>query len=89
MLKVQNVEKEELWPRIEELGIKLIADRATGKLLGAQAVGEMIANTPVVTANASRLPEVLARCQQISLATPSFWLHFLKDDSFWTVIDGV
>lgn len=24
MLKVQNVEKEELWPRIEELGIKLI-----------------------------------------------------------------
>jgi len=24
MLKVQNVEKEEVWPRIEELGIKLI-----------------------------------------------------------------
>ncbi|HQJ51694.1 MAG TPA: hypothetical protein PKW05_07955, partial [Anaerolineae bacterium] len=24
MLKVQNVEKEVLWPRIEELGIKLI-----------------------------------------------------------------
>lgn len=70
---------------------RLVKDRTVflKPMTTAQAVGEMIANTPVVTANASRLPEVLARCQRISLAIPSFWLHFLKDDSFWTVIDGV
>lgn len=55
----------------------------------AQAVGELIANTPVVTADIERLPTVLERCQNISQSVPIYWLHFRKDAGFWNVIDGV
>lgn len=53
----------------------------------AQAVGEMVANIPISSGDPARLPEVMERCRQISAAAPVYWLHFLKDDSFWKVID--
>lgn len=53
----------------------------------AQAVGELIASTPVLTTDEKRLPEVLDRCVRISQQIPVRWLHFLKDDTFWLVID--
>lgn len=54
----------------------------------AQAVGELVANTPILTADVNRLPEVLARCVRISQQVPVRWLHFLRDDTFWKVIDA-
>jgi hypothetical protein len=55
----------------------------------AQAVSEMIANTPVITGDPANLPVVLERCRQISAAVPQYWLHFLKSATFWKAINDV
>jgi hypothetical protein len=55
----------------------------------AQAVSEMIANTPVIPGDLANLPVVLGRCRQISAAVPQYWLHFLKNATFWKAINDV
>lgn len=53
----------------------------------AAAVAELYTNCPVVNADPGRAPELLARCQQLTLAIPMQKLHFRKAPSFWDVLE--
>lgn len=54
-----------------------------------QAIAEMIASVPVIPEDRSRGVELLARCGSLLEEVPSYRLHFLPDDSFWTVVDNL
>ncbi len=53
----------------------------------AHAVAEMVGSIPVVSADTDRSLELLQRCQSILDTVPVYRLHFLKDASFWQVIE--
>ena len=55
----------------------------------AQAVAEMVANVPVISADAGRSQQVLQRCFSIVRSVPGYSLHFLPEPSFWRVIREV
>ncbi len=57
-------------------------------LATAQALGELVANTPVLSADPLWLPEVLARWETVLGQTPAYALHFRCDPTFWEVIDA-
>jgi hypothetical protein len=52
----------------------------------ALAIAEIIASSPVVSADPDRAISLLARAAQLVAAVPVQRLHFLPDDSFWSVI---
>ena len=52
------------------------------------ALGELVASSPVVNADPSRLPGLLARWERIINFVPVFSLHFRKSEAFWEVIDA-
>ncbi|RLC81639.1 MAG: hypothetical protein DRI61_03625 [Chloroflexi bacterium] len=52
------------------------------------ALGELIASSPVVNADPSRLPALLARWEQILTSVPVCSLCFRKSNAFWEVIDA-
>ena len=52
----------------------------------AVAVAEVIASCPIVSADLDRALSLLARAAQLVAAVPVQRLHFLPDDSFWTVV---
>lgn len=54
----------------------------------AQALAELLANSPVVNADPSRVPQLLHRWQGILETIPAFRLHFRKANTFWEVIDA-
>jgi len=53
-----------------------------------RALGELVANTPVLSADPLWLPEVLARWEGLLGAIPAYALHFRRDATFWEVIDA-
>jgi len=53
-----------------------------------RALGELVANTPVLSADSLWLPEVLARWEALLNAIPVYTLHFRRDATFWEVIDA-
>lgn len=53
-----------------------------------RALGELVANTPVLSADPLWLPEVLARWEGLLGAIPVYALHFRRDATFWEVIDA-
>ena len=52
------------------------------------ALGELVANSPVVNADHAALPLLLGRWQQIVDQVPVQTLCFRKGPAFWEVIDG-
>ncbi len=52
-----------------------------------QALAEVVANVPVISADAHQIFDLLSRCQALLADVPSSRLHFRKDDSFWDVIE--
>lgn len=54
----------------------------------AVALGELVASSPVVNADPSRLPDLFARWEEILADVPACALRFRKADSFWEVIDA-
>ena len=53
-----------------------------------RALGELVANTPVLSADSLWLPEVLARWETLLNVVPVYALHFRRDATFWEVIDA-
>ncbi|MBN1262471.1 MAG: hypothetical protein JXB35_17455, partial [Anaerolineae bacterium] len=53
-----------------------------------QALGDLVANSPVVNADVSSLPELMQRWSEILRAIPVYYLHFRKATTFWEVIDA-
>lgn len=53
-----------------------------------QALAELLANSPVVNADAARVPQLLQRWQGILHEIPAYRLHFRKANTFWEVIDA-
>lgn len=56
-------------------------------LPSGRALGELVANTPVLAGDASWLPEVFARWEKVTGRIPVRALHFQKEPTFWEVID--
>jgi hypothetical protein len=54
----------------------------------AQSLGELIANTPVLSSDAAWLPQAMARWEDVMTDVPVYALHFRRDVSFWEVLDG-
>jgi hypothetical protein len=52
------------------------------------ALGELIANSPVVNADPSRSPSLMAYWESVIGTVPVFWLHLEKSDAFWEVLDA-
>ncbi len=50
------------------------------------AVAEIVASAPIVSADPARTIDLLARALQLAQSVPVRRLHFLPDDSFWSVI---
>ena len=57
-------------------------------LSSGRALGELVANTPVLSADPLWLPEVLARWEALLSIVPLYALHFRRDATFWEVIDA-
>ena len=51
------------------------------------AMGDLVANSPVVNADPVRLPELFARWEEVLGTVPVWALRFRKADTFWGVID--
>ncbi len=52
------------------------------------ALGELVANSPVVNADPERSPALLARWEEVLQAVPAALLRFCKSDTFWGMIDA-
>jgi hypothetical protein len=52
------------------------------------ALGELVANSPVVNADPTRSAALLARWENVLRYAPVYFLHFRKSDTFWEVIDA-
>jgi hypothetical protein len=52
----------------------------------AAALAEVVASSPVVSADPDRAVDLLARAEQIVTAVPVQRLHFLPDSSFWAIV---
>jgi hypothetical protein len=52
------------------------------------ALGELVASTPIVNADPSRLPGLFARWEETVTGVPVYALRFRKTDAFWGVIDA-
>ncbi|MFZ6030356.1 MAG: hypothetical protein ACOYYS_21820 [Chloroflexota bacterium] len=67
---------------------RLVQDRCVWleQISPGQAVAELAANIPVVSADASRSDRLVMRCAQLVRQIGVKRLHFLKDDSFWQAI---
>jgi len=52
------------------------------------ALGELVANSPVVNADPERSPALLARWEEVLRAVPIALLGFCRSDAFWEMIDG-
>jgi hypothetical protein len=52
----------------------------------AAAIAEVIASSPVVSADPNRAWDLLTRIEQLVASVPVQRLHFLPDSSFWTVV---
>ncbi|MBN2002158.1 MAG: hypothetical protein JXA21_02275 [Anaerolineae bacterium] len=57
-------------------------------LPAGRALGELVANTPVLAGDVSWLPEVFARWEKVMSKIPVRALHFQKEPTFWEVIDA-
>ncbi|MDF1512955.1 MAG: hypothetical protein P1S60_04000 [Anaerolineae bacterium] len=53
-----------------------------------RALTELVANSPIVSADRVWLPELMERWMQFMDQVPVQALHFKKDPSFWEVIDA-
>jgi hypothetical protein len=53
----------------------------------AQAVAEIVASSPIVCADPARTLDLIARARQLHTAVPIRHLHFLPDNSFWSVVE--
>lgn len=63
-------------------------DVALVSLSPGRALGELVANTPVLSADALWLPQVLARWETLLSVIQVYALHFRRDATFWEVIDA-
>jgi hypothetical protein len=54
----------------------------------AVALGELVASSPIVNADPSRLSGLFARWEEILAGVPVCALRFRKTDAFWGVIDA-
>ncbi|MBN1920474.1 MAG: hypothetical protein JW892_04470 [Anaerolineae bacterium] len=54
----------------------------------AQALAELVANSPVINADVDRAAQLFERWQGILAAIPAYRLHFRKANTFWEVIDA-
>ncbi|MBN1812871.1 MAG: hypothetical protein JXA14_13630 [Anaerolineae bacterium] len=52
------------------------------------ALGELVANSPVINADPTRSTALLARWEGVLRSVPTYFLHFRKSDTFWEVIDA-
>jgi hypothetical protein len=52
------------------------------------ALGELVANSPVVNADPVRSTALLTRWEGVLRYAPVYFLHFRKSDAFWEVIDA-
>lgn len=68
---------------------RLIQDRRVyvQDLPPALAVAEIVASSPIVCADPARTLDLLTRARQLHTAVPIRHLHFLPDNSFWTVVE--
>ncbi len=57
------------------------------KMSTAQSLAELVSNVPIIPEDRSRNADLLRRGIQLLESTPAFQLHFLPDNSFWSVID--
>lgn len=53
-----------------------------------RALTELVANTPIISADRVLLPELMTRWTQFIDQVPVRALHFRKDSTFWEVIDA-
>ncbi len=70
--------------------LRLVKDKEVflAPLSSAQALGELVANTPVISADPLWLPEAFARWEAVLAGTPVYALHFRRDSTFWEVLDA-
>jgi hypothetical protein len=54
-----------------------------------QALAELIANTPIVAAEAIFIRHLLNQAAELISSIPVYRLHFLPDDSFWDVVSPI
>ena len=68
---------------------RLVQDRQVycERVGAAQALAEVIASAPVISADLGRGPELVHRGLDLLTQVPVYRLHFLPDDSFWQVVD--
>lgn len=53
----------------------------------AVAIAELLSSTPVVNEDPLHMPALLERLSRLNAVCPVQFLHFLPDDSFWSVVD--
>jgi len=70
--------------------LRLVKDRDVflRPLPKSRALGDLVANTPVLSGDGVWLPSVLSRWDALMARVPVYALHFRQDPAFWEVIDA-
>ena len=56
-------------------------------LSGGRALAECMACFPVLTTHPHYAAELFHRARSLLSTVPAYWLHFRKDDSFWSALE--
>lgn len=70
--------------------LRLLKDEQVylARLPRGRALGELVANTPVLSGDPVWLPQVLARWGMLLVSVEAYALHFRRDPAFWEAIDA-
>ncbi|MEA3308065.1 MAG: hypothetical protein U9Q70_00955 [Chloroflexota bacterium] len=55
---------------------------------GGQALGELVANSPVINVDTTQLPALMQRWLLLLTEIPNYQLYFRKANTFWEVLDA-
>lgn len=55
---------------------------------GGPALGELVANSPVINVDTTRLPTLMQRWLQLLTEIPNYQLYFRRSNTFWEALDA-
>ncbi len=70
------------------LRLRQAPENRLAQISGGQALGELVANTPVINVDATRLPTLMQRWLLLLAEIPNYQLYLRKSNTFWEAVDA-
>lgn len=70
------------------LRLRQASEDRLARISGGQALGELVANSPVINVDATRLPTLMQRWLLLLTEIPNYQLYFRRSNTFWEALDA-